>query len=137
MTFRRASFTRFSVRTACEPVQLRGEVAGQLSRIEMLPFFTFTVPPVIVTGRAGVALGAGVVPGPEFTTGPGVTAGGGVTTGGAVMTDAPLTVSKLSRTSTPASEITESLPAPPEATSLVLSRTSIVSLPSSPETKSG
>src|SRR5947208_11301975 len=115
MTFRPARFTGFSVRSVSEPVQLAGEVAGQLSRIEAMPRFTFTVPPVIVTGRARIAIGAGVVPGPGFTTGPGVTAGGGVTTGGGgvttggggvttgggAMTDTPLTVSKPSRTSSP------------------------------------
>src|SRR4051812_5658423 len=133
MTLRPASFTRLSVRSVSEPVQLLGEVAGQLSRIEALPFFTVTVPPLIVTGRA---MGADVVPAPGFAPGPGVTVGGGVTTGGGgvttggggvttggggVTTDTPLTVSKPSRMSTPASDVTESLPAPPDATSPVLS----------------
>src|SRR4051812_34361661 len=113
MTFRPTRVTGFSLRSVSEPVQLPGDIAGQLSRIEAMPRFTFTVPPVIVTGRARVAIGRGVMPGPGFTTGPGVTAGGGVTSGGGgvttggggVTTDTPLTASNPSRTSSPTSEI--------------------------------
>ena len=38
-----------------EPVQLPGELAGQLTLIDAVPLFTFTVPPLMVTGRVAVS----------------------------------------------------------------------------------
>src|SRR5215207_108273 len=113
MVFSPASLMRLAVRSASEPVQLPGEIAGQLSLIDAVPFFTFTVPRPMVTGRVLVSTGGGVTFGVRSTA------------------------SKPSRMSSwPASATAESLPAPPLATSAVRSRTSTRSSPSSAETTS-
>src|SRR3954470_13921060 len=112
-TFSPASLTLLAVRTASEPVQLPGEIAEQLTLIDALPLLTFTVPPLMVTGRV------------ELST------GGGSTTGVRATVSNP---SRMSRSAVSATA--ESFPPPPKATSGVLSRTSTWSSPSSPETTS-